>query len=70
MWGGWTVHVTDAVGVQIYYAYISDRADAVAAVRHHIGATSEQTLEARKPVQSTVFDAIGIGAGTIRYLSE
>ena len=65
MWGGWTVHVTDAMNVQIYYAYVSDRAEAVEAVRNHIGATPGQRLEARRPIQTTVFRAMGIEIGAV-----
>jgi hypothetical protein len=65
MWGGWTVHVTDAMTIQIYYAYVSDRAAAVEAVRNHIGAMSGQRLEARKPIQTTVFNAMGIDIGAV-----
>jgi len=65
MWGGWTVHVTDAMTVRIYYAYVSDRAEAVAAVRNHVGATPGQKFEARKPIQTTVFHAMGIGIGAV-----
>ena len=31
----------------------------------HLGAISHGSIEARKPVQSTVFDAMGIGIGRI-----
>lgn len=64
MWGGWTVHVGEHPA-QIFYAYVSDRAAAVEAVRSHVRATSDRIIEARKPVQSTVFDAMGIGVGCI-----
>lgn len=69
MWSGWTVHVEALAGdtaARTYYAHVSDRSDAVQAVRDHIGAKSGHRLEARKPVQSTVFAAMGIGPGEVR----
>ena len=71
MWSGWTVHVWDAARAgddstaETYYANVSDRADAVQAVKDHIGATSSHRLEARKPIQSTVFAVMSIGIGKV-----
>jgi hypothetical protein len=65
MWGGWTVHVVGEQPDQIYYAHVADRADAVEAVRKHVGATSGEVVEARKPIQSTVFEVLGIGRGNV-----
>lgn len=71
MWGGWTVHVWDITRAgdgstaETYCANVSDRADAVQAVKDHIGSTSSHRLEARKPIQSTVFDVMGIGIGNV-----
>jgi hypothetical protein len=69
MWSGWTVHVSsgaaDTLLTQVYYANVSGRLDAVEAVRKHIDATNAQILEARKPIQSTVFDAMGIVGGAV-----
>jgi len=56
MWGGWTVHVGENPA-QIFYVYVSDRLEAVEAVRKHVDATSHGIIEARKPVQSTVLAA-------------
>jgi hypothetical protein len=74
MWSGWTVHV-ETVGsgnsAQTYYAHISDRIDAVKAVKDYVGSTSaETTFEARKPIQSTVFAAMGIAVGEVRLPSR
>jgi hypothetical protein len=54
--GGWTVHVGENAS-QIFYVYVSDRLEAVEAVRKHVDATSHGIIEARKPVQSTVLAA-------------
>jgi hypothetical protein len=74
MWSGWSVQVDCVKAAQgsskTYYSNVSDRADAVEAVREHIGATSgEVTIEARKPIQSTVFAAMGIAPGEVRSIS-
>jgi hypothetical protein len=52
----------DGSTAETYYANVSDRAQAV---KDHIGATSSHRLEARKPIQSTVFDVMGIGIGNV-----
>ena len=71
MWSGWTVHVWDGAragegsSAETYYANVSDRADAVQAVKDHIGATPNHRLEARKPIQSTVFAVMSIGIGKV-----
>ena len=70
MSGGWSVHVemTTSEGgksSQTYYARVPDRVDAVEAVRKHIGALPDAAIEARKPVQSTVLDAMNIGIGQV-----
>jgi hypothetical protein len=64
MRGGWTVHVVGNPD-QIYYAYVAERADAVEAVRKHVGAASGEIIEARRPIQSTVFEVLGIGKGKV-----
>ena len=55
----------DGSAAEMYYANVSDRADAVEVVKDHIGATSSHRLEARKPIQSTVFDVMNIGIGKV-----
>jgi hypothetical protein len=66
MWAGWTVHVDDQASTKTYYARVSDRAYAVEAVKKHIDSTSSTIrFEARKPIQSTVFTAMGIAAGEV-----
>jgi hypothetical protein len=64
MWGGWTVHVVGDPD-QIYYAHVGERADAVEAVRKHVGAASGEGIEARKPIQSKVFEVLGIAKGKV-----
>jgi hypothetical protein len=64
MWGGWTVHVVGDPD-QIYYAHVAERADAVEAVRKHVGTATDKIIEARKPIQSTVFEVLGIGKGKV-----
>jgi hypothetical protein len=70
MWSGWGVHVNSVTlagdkSSQTYYAHVSDRAAAVEAVRKHIGAASSEMIEARKPLQSTVFAAMNIRIGEV-----
>lgn len=74
MWSGWTVHADETKAgrrsTRVYYARVSDRADAVESVKQHIGATSYPiVLEARKPIQSTVFAAMGIACGEVRSIA-
>jgi hypothetical protein len=70
MSSGWGVHVEVRTlegdrSSQTYYARVPDRMDAVEAVRKHIGARADAVIEARKPVQSTVLDAMNIGIGQV-----
>jgi hypothetical protein len=70
MSSGWGVHVRvrtreDNISSQVYYARVPDRTGAVEAVRHHIGASGDAAIEARKPVQSSVFDVLNIGVGQV-----
>jgi hypothetical protein len=70
MSSGWGVHVQVRTwegnkSSQTYYARISDRAGAVEAVRQHIGAGDEAVIEARKPVQPSVFDILNIDVGQV-----
>jgi hypothetical protein len=64
MSSGWAVNVRmtvsdDLESSETYYARVSDRQAAEDVVRHHLAAPS-QIIEARLPVQSSVFDALGI----------
>ena len=64
MSNGWAVNVRmiasdDLESSETYYARVSDRRAAADAVRRHLGAPSH-IIEARLPVQSSVFDALGI----------
>jgi hypothetical protein len=70
MSNGWGVHVKTIsregnASSQMYYARVSDRIAATEAVRRHIKATTDTVIEARKPVQSSVFDALDIEAGQV-----
>lgn len=70
MSSGWSVHVkvTTREGVtssQTYYARVPDRLAAAEAVRRHLGAPAGAVIEARKPVQSSVFEALDIDAGQV-----
>jgi hypothetical protein len=70
MSSGWGVHVKVITregkrSSQTYYARIPDRIAATEAVRQHIGATADAVIEARKPVQSSVFDALDIDTGKV-----
>jgi hypothetical protein len=67
MSNGWGVHVkrVSETSSQTYYARVPDRTDAVEAVRKHIGAQDDVVIEARAPVQSTAFDAMGMGNGQV-----
>jgi hypothetical protein len=70
MSNGWGVHVETRTSEgenssQTYYARVPVRIDAVEAVRKHIGAQGDVVIEARKPVQSSVFDAMKIGIGQV-----
>jgi hypothetical protein len=49
----------DLESSETYYVRVSDRHAAEDAVRRHLAAPSE-IIEARLPVQSSVFDALGI----------
>jgi hypothetical protein len=66
MSSGWAVNVRTTVlddleSSETYYARVSDRG---AAVRRHLAAPSH-IIEARLPVQSSVFDALGILDGGV-----
>jgi hypothetical protein len=70
MSSGWGVHVQvrtreGNISSQAYYARVPDRIGAVEAVRHHIGASGDAIIEARKPVQSSVFDILNIDIGQV-----
>jgi hypothetical protein len=70
MSSGWLVNVRMSVSDDLelsetYYCRVSDRQDAEAAVRRHLNAPGH-VIEARLPVQSTVFDALGISNGNVR----
>jgi len=63
MSSGWAVNVRanksdDFASSNTYYARVSDRQEAEEAVRPHLVAPSH--VEARLPVQSSVFDALNI----------
>jgi hypothetical protein len=67
---GWSVHVEIRTlkgdkSFQTYYARVPDRMDAVEVVRKHIGALPDAVIEARKPIQSTVLDAMNIRIGQV-----
>lgn len=64
MSSGWAVNVKKIVSNDLetsetYYARVSDRKAAEDAVRRHLAVPSH-IIEARLPVQSSVFDALGI----------
>ena len=64
MSSGWAVNVRmtvsdDLESSETYYARVSGRRAPEDAVRSHLAAPS-QIIEARLPVQSSVFDALGI----------
>ena len=44
---------------------MAERSDAVEAVRKHVGAATGKINEARRPIQSTVFEVLGIGKGKV-----
>ena len=69
MSSGWAVNVRTTVlddleSSETYYARVSDRGAAEGAVRRHLAAPSH-IIEARLPVQSSVFDALGILDGGV-----
>lgn len=69
MSSGWAVNVKkgtldDPASSKTYYTRVSGRHDAEQAVRFHL-ASPPHVIEARLPVQSSVFDALGIPAGGI-----
>jgi hypothetical protein len=66
----WAVNVKEsradrAAPSKTYYVRVSGRHDAEAAVRSFLGAPGN-IVEARLPVQSTVFDALNIPDGNVR----
>jgi hypothetical protein len=70
MSSGWGVHVQVRTregnkSSQTYYARVPDRIGAVEAVRQHIGAPDDAVIEARRSVQSSVFDALDIDVGQV-----
>jgi hypothetical protein len=70
MSSGWGVHVQVITwegkkSSQTYYARVSDRSEATEAVRQHIGAAADAVIEARKPIQSSVFDILNIDTGRV-----
>jgi hypothetical protein len=71
MSSGWGVHVQEGAGEgnkppsRMYYARVPDRVGAVEAVRRHLGAANDAVIEARKPVQSSVFDVLKIDIGLV-----
>jgi hypothetical protein len=70
MSGGWGVHVQVITregkkSSQTYYARVPDRMGATEAVRQHVGAAADAVIEARKPVQSSVFDVLNIDIGQV-----
>lgn len=64
MSSGWVVNVRANKSEDLYYARGSDRQEAEKAVRCHLAAPSH-VVEARLPVQSTVFDALAIPDGGV-----
>ena len=69
MSSGWAVNVKkgtsdDLESSKTFYTRVSGRQDAERAVRDHLTSPSH-VIEARLPVQSSVFDALGIPAGGI-----
>ena len=67
---GWGVHVQVITwegkkSSRRYYARIPDRIGATEAVRQHVGAAADAVIEARKPVQSSVFDVLNIDIGQV-----
>jgi len=69
MSSGWAVNVKTSVSNDLessetYYARVSDRKAAEDAVRRHLAVPSH-IIEARLPVQSSVFDALGISDGAV-----
>ena len=50
---------------QTYYVRVPDRVGAVEAVRLHVGAGDDAVIEARKPVQPSVFDILNIDVGQV-----
>jgi hypothetical protein len=69
MSSGWGVHVQVITregkkSSQMYYARVPDRIDATEVVRQHIGAAAA-VIEARKPIQSSVFDVLNIDIGQV-----
>jgi hypothetical protein len=70
MSNGWSVNVKTAgssdIGSETYYVRVSDRRGAENTLRQLLGAGPTVCIEARLPVQSTVFDAIKVPVGHIR----
>jgi hypothetical protein len=69
MSSGWAANVRarisdDIEASETYYARVPDRRAAEEAVRHHLDAP-RHIIEARLPVQSSVFDALKIPNGQV-----
>jgi hypothetical protein len=70
MSNGWAVVVTrnrpgNDVVSETFYARVSDRIYAQDIVRQFIGSIFDVEVEARLPVQSSVFDAMDVPLGTV-----
>jgi hypothetical protein len=70
MSNGWAVVVTrnrpgNDVVSETFYARVSDRIHAQDIVRQFIGSIFDVEVEARLPVQSSVFDAMDVPLGTV-----
>jgi hypothetical protein len=69
MSSGWVVNVKDRASDDLtsfrtYYTRVSDRQDAERALTDYL-ASPVPVIEARLPVQASVFDALGIPVGGI-----
>jgi hypothetical protein len=62
MSSGWAVYLTFPDGAtEVLYVRIADRGEAAASLRSRYG--SATTIEARSPIQSSVFDALNVAEG-------
>jgi hypothetical protein len=73
MSNGWAVNVkaaaageAEAASSETYYVRVSDRHAAEDHLRQILGASRAVIVEARLPVQSTVFDTINVEVGQVR----
>jgi hypothetical protein len=65
MSSGWAVHLTYPDGAsEVLYVRIADRGEAVTSLRSRFG--SAKMIEARSPIQSSVFDALNVAEGEWR----